>query len=88
MFKHIFMNESLRDSIHSRRLHHQLFPMELRYETGFDNEIVEKLKIFGHKRAVVSPEDGFAVIVGISKRSGEIEGEIDPRRGGGSVEIF
>lgn len=33
------------------------------------------------------PDGGFAAVIGISKKNNEIEGVIDPRRGGG-VEIF
>lgn len=81
------MNETLKNAIDSRRLHHQLAPMNLLYETGFDMEIVEQLKVFGHNMVENPPDGGFAAVVGISKRNGEIEGVTDPRRGGG-IEIF
>lgn len=88
MIKHLFMNESLKDSINARRLHHQLAPMDLRFETGFDQTIVDKLnQTYGHNVVENLPDGGFAAVVGIAKKNGEIEGVIDPRRGG-SVEIF
>lgn len=86
--KHIFMNESLEDAIKSRRLHHQLAPMDLLYETNFDSKIVNELdQKFGHRTVENKPDGGFAAVIGISKRNEKIEGVIDPRRGGG-VEIF
>lgn len=105
MIKHLFMNETLKEAITSRRLHHQLAPMNLLYETGFgkqlsktgekivqllfsDIQIVSELnEKFGHRIVENKPDGGFAAVVGISKRNGEIEGVIDPRRGGG-VEVF
>lgn len=88
LIKHLFMNETLKDAIGSRRLHHQLAPMELLYETDFDASIVSELGTkYGHKMIENPPDGGFAAVVGISNKNGEIEGVIDPRRGGG-VEIF
>lgn len=81
------MNETLKDAIGSRRLHHQLAPMELLYETNFDASIVTELAKYGHVMVENPPDGGFAAVVGISNKNGEIEGVIDPRRGGG-VEIF
>lgn len=87
MIKHLFMNESLTDAISARRLHHQLAPMELLYETDFNMTIVEELnKKYGHQIVENKPDGGFAAVVGISKKNGIIEGVVDPRRGG-SIEI-
>lgn len=62
--------------------------MELLYETNFDMTIVNELnQKYGHKIVENLPDGGFAAVVGISKVGAEIEGVIDPRRGGG-VEIF
>lgn len=88
MIRHLFMNETLTKAIADRRLHHQLAPMELRYETNFDQSIVRELNItYGHRVVENTPDGGFAAVVGIAKINGEIEGVIDPRRGG-SVEII
>lgn len=85
MIKHLFLNESLSDSIAIRRIHHQLSPMQLHYESNFNNEIIDTLEnIYGHKVEEEQPNK-FASIVGISKIDGKAEGVFDPRRGG-SVE--
>jgi gamma-glutamyltranspeptidase / glutathione hydrolase / leukotriene-C4 hydrolase len=82
------MDESLTESINARRLHHQLAPMNLLYETGFDMAIVDELKLkFGHQTVENKPDGGFAAVVGIAKVNGKAEGAIDPRRGG-SIEIL
>lgn len=88
IIRHLFMNESLNDAIVARRLHHQLAPMKLQYETNFDADIIQELgERFGHELLENTPDGGFAAVVGISQRNGIVEGVIDPRRGGG-VEIF
>lgn len=82
------MNESITEAIDSRRLHHQLAPMELLYETNFDMSIVNELnQKYGHKIVENKPDGGFAAVVGISKEGKVVEGAVDPRRGG-SIEIF
>lgn len=84
MIKHLLMGESLTDAINGRRLHHQLAPMNLQYETSFDQSIVDDLgQKFGHVMVENKPDGGFAAVVGIAKNDGEVEGVIDVRRGGG-----
>lgn len=88
IIQHLFMNQTLKDSIDARRLHHQLAPMELLFETNFDNAIVNELADkFKHKVKENKPDGGFAAVVGITQVNGIIEGATDPRRGG-SIEIF
>lgn len=87
MIKHLFMNESISSSINTRRLHHQLAPMNLLFETDFDANIVNELKNFGHNLVENKPDGGFAAVVGISKIGDKIEGSTDVRRGGG-IEVF
>jgi gamma-glutamyltranspeptidase / glutathione hydrolase / leukotriene-C4 hydrolase len=88
MIKHLYMKKTLEEAINSRRLHHQLAPMQLLYETDFDMDIVNELnQKFGHKVVENKPDGGFAAVVGISTRGGVVEGVTDPRRGGG-IEIF
>lgn len=88
MVRHLFMGDSLTDAINARRLHHQLAPMNLLYETGFDMSIVSELsQKFGHRTVENLPDGGFAAVVGIAKIEDKVEGAIDPRRGG-SVELL
>lgn len=88
MIKNLFMGSNLTESINARRLHHQLAPNDLRYETGFDQAIVDELRTkYGHNTVENTYDGGFAAVVGISKADDKVEGVIDVRRGG-SVEYF
>lgn len=86
MIQHIFMKKTLTEAINMRRLHHQLAPMDLRYETGFDQGIVDELRDkHGHRVLENTPDGGFAAVVGIAKNDDDIEPVIDIRRGGSVV---
>lgn len=84
----LFLNQSVDDSLAVKRLHHQLQPMHVRYEDGYDPEILKFLESKGHKTFRQPPIiSGFASVIAITKRNGEVEASIDPRRGG-KVTIF
>lgn len=84
LIKHLYMKEPLRLAIADKRIHHQLSPMKLEYEDGFDKEIINSLQEnYGHEVVKTEVNDGFAAVVGISNG----EGFFDPRRGG-SVENY
>ncbi|KAG5666826.1 hypothetical protein PVAND_014836 [Polypedilum vanderplanki] len=88
IFNHLYLKKSLKDAIGTRRLHHQLFPPQLQYETGFDSEIIKELnEKFGHLLLENTQNDNFAAVTGIAINNGKIEASFDPRRGG-SVKIF
>ena len=88
IFHHIFMNKSITEAIAARRLHHQLVPYELQFESNFDGEILRNLKEeFGHELLENKPDGGFAAVTGISVINGKVEAAFDPRRGG-SIQIF
>lgn len=81
------MKESLKDAVLTKRIHHQLLPMELFYEDGLDTSLVNGLKEFGHKMVGDRSVIGFAALTSISRVSGHIEATYDPRRIG-STEIY
>lgn len=82
------MKKSLNEAISARRLHHQLVPYELQYESGFDEKTLKDLsEKFGHELLENKPDGGFAAVTAISVVDGKVEAAFDPRRGG-SVEIF
>jgi gamma-glutamyltranspeptidase/glutathione hydrolase/leukotriene-C4 hydrolase len=88
IYNHLYMQQSLVDAVAARRLHHQLMPLELQWETGFDAEILRELnENFGHSLVESTPDGGFAAVTGIAVVDGKIEACFDPRRGGG-VEVF
>ncbi|XP_063704407.1 scoloptoxin SSD14-like [Culicoides brevitarsis] len=80
---HIFLNQTLDAALKKKRLHHQLVPYHIQYEEGFDENLLEELKMYKHKLQEVSSEAGFAAVVAISiDDDGTISASYDPRRGG------
>lgn len=80
------MKESLEKAVMAKRIHHQLMPMQLLLEDGFDQNLFDGLKKFGHKTVGTNPLDSFTSMTAISRISGHIEAVFDPRRTG-STEI-
>ncbi|GLG96418.1 uncharacterized protein GBIM_03406 [Gryllus bimaculatus] len=44
----LWFNTTVKESVDARRLHHQLFPMSVQYEEGFDANVIRSLQSFGH----------------------------------------
>lgn len=87
IINHIYLNQSLEYSINTKRIHHQLSPMQVTYEEGFDQDIVQFLEEKGHKVVkAASVLSGFSSVNGISVAiDGKIEAAIDHRRGGKAI---
>lgn len=87
LFRHLFFGEDLDSAMSARRLHHQLAPMWIDYEAGFDEAIIEGLRNRGHVVKEKTPDAGFAAATAITKDvHNKVSAAFDPRRGG-SVEI-
>uniref|UniRef100_T1DFN3 Putative gamma glutamyl transpeptidase n=1 Tax=Psorophora albipes TaxID=869069 RepID=T1DFN3_9DIPT len=87
LFRYLFFGEDLDSVMAARRLHHQLAPMVVDYEKGFDETILDGLRERGHVVKEKSPDAGFAAATAITKgMDHEVSAAFDPRRGG-SVEI-
>lgn len=85
---HLYLNQSITDALAEKRLHHQLQPMELEYELGYDEEIIRFLESKGHKTVQTAPSvGGFAAVVALTRQNGKLEGATDPRRLG-KVTVF
>lgn len=80
--KHFGLKEALKEAIVSKRLHHQLYPMEIVYEKGFNAEILDGLREKEHIVAGDVGVSGFAAVTAISRSNGYIEAVFDPRRFG------
>lgn len=88
IFNHLYLNKTLAASLDARRLHHQLTPLDLQYESNFDPDIMRLLnEQYGHSLRENLPDGGFAAVTAISVDKGEIVASYDSRRGGG-VEVF
>lgn len=76
------MNQTLSGAVSSKRIHHQLLPMEINHENGFSAEIFEGLRTKGHSTKEDKGVFGFAAVTAISRSKGLIEAVFDPRRFG------
>lgn len=83
--RQMMLQESLLDAMFAKRVHHQLLPMYVEHEIGFDATILAGLQERGHELHEVSPGSGFAAVTAISLVGDTPEAFYDPRRGGSSV---
>lgn len=87
LFRYIFLNKSLEESIAEPRVHHQLLPMILKYQTGFDEEIAQGLKDKGHKIKKISYRM-IGTCHAIAKENGRLIAKSDNRQPGGTPAGF
>lgn len=80
---YFWLNETLDESVLSKRLHHQLMPMEIKYEDGFNTEIIDGLRQKGHSTFKMVDIQSSTFVTAISRVKGYIEAAFDPRIGGG-----
>lgn len=85
ILRQMFFKENLLDAIFAKRIHHQLLPMTMQYESGFDKAILTGLTERGHEFEELSPGSGFAALIAISIKDDVPEAFYDPRRGGSSL---
>jgi gamma-glutamyltranspeptidase/glutathione hydrolase len=64
------------------RVHHQLFPDELRTENGISVDTLRLLKDFGHQ---VKVQSTIGSVQSVQQRSGWFLGASDPRQRGGAA---
>lgn len=77
---HNFFNESLRSSLEASRMHHQLIPNHVEYESGVSVDVLEGLKQKGHD---LVPESFPSAVYFIHRQPDQlIQAGSDPRRGG------
>lgn len=78
-----YLNQTVEDSLATKRLHHQLQPMRIRHESGYSSEILKFLESRGHETFENPPTTaGFASLIVIARENGKIVAATDPRRGG------
>lgn len=87
IYRHLWLKEPLQTAVNAKRLHHQLAPMRIQFEEGFDSEILEGLRQKQHVTDQIAADSGFAALVAISKEGNTYSGAFDPRRGGSVVHV-
>lgn len=70
--KHLFLGQDLKKAIDEPRVHHQLLPDNIVYESGFSRQILRQLVGKGHK--VKQLVGRGAVIVGLDKDRSTFQG--------------
>lgn len=85
--KHLWFGQSLDQALNGKRLHHQLFPMLLSFENGYNKDIVKGLKSIGHSVEMIDLSNGFSAVTGIANVSGAIEVVCDSRRTGSEIYV-
>ena len=78
----MWLKEDIKSSIDARRVHHQLLPMQVFFEDGITEDILEYLISCGHKMNDSVPLAS-NVVQGISKRNGRVYANYDFRKAGG-----
>lgn len=78
----LYFNETLYDAIDARRLHHQLIPMRVAYEDGFDLATLKGLESLQHQVYRDSVDSGFAALTAIAREGDNITAVFDNRRSG------
>ncbi|CAG7728227.1 unnamed protein product [Allacma fusca] len=78
--RNIMFNETIKEAIDARRLHHQLAPMEGEYQTGFLKSIVKGLEKIGHKMVQANPTLG-SITMGVARsQNGSLWANCDFRK--------
>ncbi|KAF7279318.1 hypothetical protein GWI33_007410 [Rhynchophorus ferrugineus] len=78
IIRSLWFGENIKEAIDSPRIHHQLYPMQVMYEYGVLQQIIDGLKSLGHKmkRQLVS------VVCALRKENDKINANADHRKGG------
>jgi len=82
LFRMLYLGQSVKEAVDSRRLHHQLIPMELKYEDGVTKWMVSGLEKFGHKMTKMPIGGATVQAILVDKDTGDITANADFRKGG------
>jgi len=79
-----YLNKDVKAAVDARRLHHQLFPMNLNYEEGTTTWLIDALRDYGHNTTYSKYRVGGAAVQAIIKdqRTGSITANADFRKKG------
>ncbi|XP_021944115.1 scoloptoxin SSD14 isoform X3 [Folsomia candida] len=79
--RNIWLGQTIKEAIDAPRLHHQLYPMELKYESTFPQEYVAEFRAKNHTS--VSMDPGSSIVVGVTRtENGTLFANSDFRKGG------
>ena len=76
----LWFGNNIQEAIDALRIHHQLLPPEISYETGIKREVIDGLKAKGHNVTQVST--GRSIVQGIHRVGSTLYANSDFRKGG------
>ncbi|XP_066137785.1 scoloptoxin SSD14-like isoform X1 [Euwallacea fornicatus] len=78
IIRSIWFGDNIKEAIDSPRIHHQLYPMQIMYEYGMLQQIVDGLRALGH----AVHRDLSSVVCALKKEKDYISANADYRKGG------
>lgn len=80
IMRNLWFGENLKEAVDASRIHHQLEPMEISYEYGVLQQVIQGLQKLGH-RTTRYRERG-SIICAVAKKGNKVFGNADFRKGG------
>lgn len=63
----LWFDMTVKESVDARRIHHQIFPMNIEYEEGFSENIIRELESFGHAVEEYSVGGTFVAAIAVNQ---------------------
>ena len=87
LYRMLYLGQSVKQAVDARRLHHQLIPMEILYEEGVTQWMVDGLEKIGHKTRKFSLGGSIVQAILVERQTGAVTANADFRKDG-AVEGF
>jgi len=82
LYRMLYFQQSVKNAVDARRLHHQLVPMEIKYEDGVTKWMVDGLAKYGHKMTKLAVGGATVQAILVDRETGDITANADFRKGG------
>eukprot|EP00092_Neocalanus_flemingeri_P032572 GFUD01035427.1.p1 GENE.GFUD01035427.1~~GFUD01035427.1.p1 ORF type:complete len:627 (+),score=232.88 GFUD01035427.1:244-2124(+) len=82
LYRMLYLGQTVKEAVDARRLHHQLVPMEIKYEDGVTRWMVDGLASFGHKMSKKAVGGATVQAILVDSKTGDITANADFRKGG------
>lgn len=80
IIRHLWFGEDIKEAVDASRIHHQLMPMQISYEYGVLQQIIERLEELGHK--TYRYRDRGSIICAVAQDGAKVYANADYRKGG------
>uniref|UniRef100_A0AAR5PM46 Gamma-glutamyltransferase n=1 Tax=Dendroctonus ponderosae TaxID=77166 RepID=A0AAR5PM46_DENPD len=78
IIRSLWFEENVKEAVDAPRIHHQLYPMQIMYEYGVLQQVLDGLKALGHK----VQRNLSSIVCALKKENGKITANADYRKGG------